>query len=139
MLTKNGQWLSNGEPITHAGTLALFFRILSRDETGYFLEIGREHQRVEVEDTPQFVVRILGDLNQTPHLEFTDGIKEALDPTRLTYSHSLQRLTAERTSDQMRARFLHAPYHELLQCAFNEGEQYILKIGLTQHPLRCTP
>jgi hypothetical protein len=135
VLTKFGQWLSNGEPITHAGTVALFFRILRRDEDGYFLEIGREHKRVEVEDTPQFVVRILGDLDRSPELEFSDGAVEALDPARLRYSHSLQRLIIHRAKDGIVARFLHAPYHEILQRAEPQGDGYALRVGERLHAL----
>jgi hypothetical protein len=134
-LTKNGQWLSDGEPVTHAGQVALFFRILRRDEDGCFLEIGREHKRVEVEDTPQFVVRILGDLDQNPKLEFSDGTLEALDPTRLVYSDSEQRLTVTRSIDGMSARFLHVPYHEILQRAVEQGVGFALLLGARLHPL----
>ena len=138
-LTKNGQWLSDGKPVTHAGQVALFFRILRRDEDGYFLEIGREHKRVEVEDTPQFVVRILDDLDQNPRLEFSDGAIEALEPARLLYSGSDQRLTVTRSTDGITARFLHAPYHEILQRSVEQGDRYALRLGTRLHPLAHAP
>ena len=59
-LTRDGIWLADGEEISHEPTRRLFARSLKKDEKGYFLHIGREMRRIEVEDTAYFVEGLEG-------------------------------------------------------------------------------
>src|SRR5437016_14636421 len=76
ILSKNGVWLADGIEITHEGTRRLFAKNLKRDEKGYFIQVGRETKRIEVEDTPYFVQRIEGDLVSGIKLFLNDETSE---------------------------------------------------------------
>jgi hypothetical protein len=125
-LTQNGVWLSNGEPITHEPTIRAFFRSLKRDETSYFLHIGREMKRIEVEDTAYFIERIEGSPEQGYVLQISDGTKEKLDPLTLRYEPS--RLTCLVHGGDEVAKFLSSPYLEVLRNAEEMNGQYFLVI-----------
>jgi hypothetical protein len=56
-ITRDGEWLHEGQEITHAGILANLRENLRRDEQGYYLEIGPARVPVEVADAPYVVVR----------------------------------------------------------------------------------
>ena len=60
IITRGGLWLADGQEITHEPTRKLFARSLKKDSQGYFLSIGRETKRIQVEDTAYFVTRIEG-------------------------------------------------------------------------------
>ena len=117
ILTKNGTWLSNGEEITHMGTIKAFSRNIYRGPSGYEIRLGKEIKVIHVEDTLYFVTAIDG----VPELGFTvvlnDGRMGELDPDTLKYSPG--RLTVgvphpnEGTTEP--AKFLSAAYHELLK------------------------
>ena len=111
-----GQWLSDGEPITHELTCRAFHRAIARDEQGYYLKIAHESQRIYVVDTPYFVVQLLlaGDLSQVPpRVRYSDGLTEDLELTSLQITPP--RLCCRRRSGEW-ARFLPQPYYELLHC-----------------------
>jgi hypothetical protein len=117
ILTKNGVWLSNGEPIEHEKTLLAFSRNLYRCEEGFEIRLGSEHKVVHVEDTLYFILSIDG----APELGFTlklnDGRLVELNPSTLQYKPG--RLTCkvyhptEKTHEE--AKFLSAAYYELLK------------------------
>jgi Protein of unknown function (DUF1285). len=129
-LTANGIFLSDGEEITHARTVEAFHHFLDRDETGYFIRIGRDFKRIEVEDTARFVSEIawIG-APGTENVELTllDGSRERLDPETLTYR--TDRLTCRVLGGKEEAKFLRKPYLELLMRALAEGDGYALSIG----------
>jgi hypothetical protein len=80
VVTKEGVWMADGSEISHVPTRKLFARSLKHDEQGYFLSIGRETKRIEVEDTAYFVERLEG---LTAFL--SDETQEKIDPSALTY------------------------------------------------------
>lgn len=78
-----GRFRHRGEPITHALTLEVLWRSLSRAEDGrYVVAIGRETACVEVLDAP-YGARGLSLEAAGPLLHLTDGSTEPLDPSTL--------------------------------------------------------
>jgi hypothetical protein len=129
-LTSNGIWLSDGVEITHEATLKLFARSLNRDKTGWFLKIGRETKRITVQDTAYFVIRIDGNYSTGFTLLLNDGAKEHLNPATLNYQPG--RLVTRVKGGAHEAKFLHAPYFELLQSLQEDPAGYFIVIqGLT--------
>jgi hypothetical protein len=128
-LSKEGLWLSNGEEVTHDASIRAFFRGLTQDPQGrWVVRIGREEKEVTVEDTPSFVQRLSGspDLGYRIHLLFSENSGgEELQVESLRYRQG--RLTC-RTAQGWEARFLRAPYHEILAGLQKDDQGYFLKI-----------
>jgi hypothetical protein len=131
-LTKNGTWLADGREISHELTRKLFARSIQRDSDGYFIRVGFETRRIQVEDTPYFVHRI--EIERDPAqrierviIELNDESRERLDPRTLNFRQG--RLTCRVKSKAEEARFLHASYFELLQDLQEDSLGYFLLIG----------
>jgi hypothetical protein len=122
VLTRNGVWLADGHEITHEPTRKLFARSLRKDPDGYRLYIGRETKLIQVEDTAYFVTRVDG-----TQLSINDETREALDPTTLQYRPG--RLTCRIKGGTEEAKFLHAPYFDLLRDLKEDAEHYFLEFG----------
>lgn len=125
-LTRNGVWIADDAEITHEPTRDLFARSLKKDEQGYFLQIGRETKRIEVEDTAYFVQRFYGTPQgaQGIELQINDGTSERLDP--LTLSYRPNRLTARIKGKSEEAKFLSTAYNELLGFLQEDETAYFL-------------
>ena len=130
ILTRNGVWLSNGEPVTHERTLLAFSRNLYRSKEGFEIRIGPERKTVHVEDTPYFVVSIDGVPELGFSLSLNDGRTVELEPTSLRYQPG--RLTCkvphpnENTHEE--ARFLSNAYHELLKHVEKNEQGFVIRI-----------
>ena len=133
LLTKDGVFLSDGEEIAHARTVEAFHRFLGRDADGYFIRIGRDFKRIEVEDTAAFVTDIVwagADGAETVELRLNDGTRQPLDPATLAYRP--ERLTCRvRTADgrEEEAKFLRKPYTEFLLRALDDQSGYCVRLG----------
>ncbi len=57
-ITRDGEWLHDGEEVTHAGILANLRESLRVDERGHYLQIGPARVPVEVDDAPFVVLRV---------------------------------------------------------------------------------
>lgn len=131
-ITKNGQWLSNGDEITHERTLSAYKRHIGRDAEGYFIEIGSSFKRIEVEDTPFFIDLAWVDENKKIRCRVTNGFEIEIDPAFLTLSKD--RLTYPLHSFipgiPEDAKFLPQPYHWLL-CNLSDEvlNQLLVKSG----------
>jgi hypothetical protein len=125
-ITQQGAWLSNGEPITHRETLRGFKRHLGHDDQGYFIQIGPDFKRIEVEDTAYFVEQIFI-FKSHIELRLSDESHEFLDLQTLSYSPS--RLICQIKGGKLPAKFLPQPYHELLLQCEVEGAHHVLKFG----------
>jgi len=78
-----GRFRHLGEPITHARTLEVLWRSLSRDAGGrYLVRIGPEWAWVRVDDAP-YGVRGVTPEGDRLLLHLTDGSVEPLDPATL--------------------------------------------------------
>jgi hypothetical protein len=129
-LTKDGVFLSNGEEITHERTVSAYHRFLGKDEDGYFIAIGRDHKRIEVEDTARFVREIEwkgSGADEWIELSLADGSQERLDPRTLLYRPDRLVCRVKEVSEE--AKFLRKPYLELLLRALQDGPRYSIRIG----------
>jgi len=84
-INREGEWLHEGEEITHPGILANLRSNLRHDEAGYFVQTGPARIPVEVADTPYVVIRVEPE-GSTLHLTLNDGTQEPLDPTTLRFA-----------------------------------------------------
>lgn len=129
-LSKDGVWLSNGQEITHEATVRAFFKFLHRDESGqWWIRIGREEKPVTIEDTPAFVQAVMGSPSEGYRIRLV-GKEETEEFEGLraeTLSYSPGRLTC-RTRAGWEARFLRAPYHELLKGIGRDERGYFILI-----------
>ncbi len=79
-----GRFLHRGEPITHARTLEVLWRSLTRAPDGrYLVSIGRESAYVALEAAPYAVRGVLLGAGGPPVLLLSDGSREPLDPATL--------------------------------------------------------
>lgn len=127
IISKNGVWLADGTEITHEPTRKLFARSLKKDAQGYFLHIGKETKRIQVEDTAYFVVRLEGDPTAGYELILNDESREPLDPNTLHYRPG--RLVCKTKSGKEEAKFLHSPYFDLLKHLQEDSKSYFLEFG----------
>jgi hypothetical protein len=121
-LTKDGVFLSNGEEVTHERTVEAYHRFLDRDDEGYFIRIGRDFKRIEVEDTARFVHAIHwigGDAEERVELQLADGSRETLAPETLAYRPD--RLVCRVRDGREEAKFLRQPYLELFMRRLEDG------------------
>ena len=84
-INRDGEWLDDGEEITHPGILANLWGTLRRDATGYFVQTGPVRIPVEVADTPYVVTRVEPE-GQTLRLTLNDGTQELLEPATLRFT-----------------------------------------------------
>lgn len=126
VLTKNGTWVADGVEITHEGTRKLFARALKHDADGYFLSVGRETKRIQVEDTPYFVMCVEGDPTAGFTLCLNDETEEPLDPQSLKYAPG--RLVCAVRGHAERAKFLHSAYFQILQYLEEDSSTYFLNV-----------
>ncbi len=145
-LSRNGVWLAGtrrpqgnqnnlSDPndmseITHEPTRRLFARSLRQDEQGYFLHIGREMKRIEVEDTAYFVERLEGSSSAGYLIYLNDGTSEKLDSATLRYQPG--RLTCQVHQGEDEAKFLSVPYMELLKQVEEDENGFFLLIEGTR-------
>lgn len=127
-LSKEGVFLSDGDEITHAKTVSAFHRFLDRDDEGYFIRIGRDFKRIEIEDTARFVTGIdwRGE-NEPVELTLASGERENLDPATVEFRPG--RLTCRVGEKREEAKFLRQPYLELLMHALADENGYTLRLG----------
>jgi hypothetical protein len=132
ILNQEGVWIADDSEITHEPTRRLFARSLKKDSKGYFLSIGRETKRIEVEDTAYFVERIV-DNQGDQKIELSDGTQELLDPSTLRYSPG--RLTCRIKNGEEEAKFLRVPYYEILRDLEENGGKYFIHFNGKKVPL----
>ncbi len=130
ILTKNGIWLSNGEPITHEKTIAAFSKNLFRCPEGFEIRLGKEHKVIHVEDTLYFIIGMEGDPELGYTIRLNDGRALELDPSTLQYKPG--RLTCKvphpNEGTQEEAKFLTQSYYELLRFLEKTPEGFEIKI-----------
>lgn len=129
VLNKNGIWLSDGIEITHEPTRRLFALSLKKDEAGYFLQIDTEKKRIEVEDTAYFIQRIEGSPDEGYQLWTNNQSIEDLNLKTLSYKPG--RLTC-RLQNEEEAKFLFAPYFEILKNLEEDSISYFIQIRGTR-------
>lgn len=136
ILNREGIWIADGTEITHEPTRKLFARSLKKDEQGYFLHIGRETKRIQVQDTAYFVQRISGNPDQGVEVGLSDETQEKLDPSSLSYRPG--RLTCRIKEGSEEAKFLRNPYFDLLRFLQEDEESYFLDFGVGKGKQKIT-
>lgn len=126
-LTRSGVWIADGMEITHEPTRRLFARSLKKDERGYYLHVGRETKRIDVEDTAYFIHRIDGDAAAGYELWLSDETKESLDGASLSYRPG--RLVCRIKGGSEEAKFLSAAYFDLLRGLEEDARTYFVIIA----------
>ena len=121
-LDKLGRLFESGEEITHQKTLNFFFENIkpATDGNGFVIQYKLEVAPLKIEDTPLFVERIFWEDSQNPRVQLKGNLEIPLNLKSLRFQEP-DRLTCEvfRKYDSgkeslLEARFLSAPYHELL-------------------------
>lgn len=117
ILTREGVWLSNGEEVTHPGTLRAFARSIYRCKDGFELRIGNEKKTFHAEDTIYFIFGIEGSPELGFKLKLNDGREVALDPSSLSYRPGRLTCKVSHPNENTReeAKFLTTSYYELLK------------------------
>ncbi len=129
-LTRNGEWLSNGVPVTHAPQIDAFFRHIGRDDQGWFISIGKDFKRIEVEDTGFFVLSLDGDPRTGIELNLSDGTRQRLDPATLKFQPG--RLTCRIRGGTEEAKFLPIAYFELMRELQEDATCYFVVVEGTR-------
>jgi hypothetical protein len=129
---KDGRWYADDEPITNERIASLFSRHVTRGDDGAFwLVVGDERARIEVEDTPFVVVRIDGDPERGFRLGLNDDSSEPLDAASLRIGGE-DVLYCDVKAGRYGARFLRPAQVELLSHARPEGDRYVLPFARGQ-------
>lgn len=125
VLKKDGTWFADGVEITHDQTRELFGRSIHWDPQArrFCLKIGYETMYIEVEDTP-FFVKALEKADRVAVL--SDERRIELNAARLRYEKEALYLELD---DGLRAKFLSAPYYQLLKHLEEDGASYFLTIA----------
>lgn len=120
-LCKDSTWIADGIEITHEPTRDLFYKSIHWDaeEKKYCLKVGYETMFIEVEDTPYFVTALIGD--DAIHAKLSNFTEQPVRASSLEFQDNVLYL---RASDGQRAKFLSAPYHELLAKHLGQDDRY---------------
>lgn len=134
-INREGEWLHEGEEITHPGILANLRGNLRRDEAGYFVQTGPIRIPVEVADTPFLVTRVEPH-GQTLRLTLNDGTEEPLDPATLRFTSGEVPYCRVR-GGRFEARLSRAAAYQLGQLVeYDERTgRAVLRVGGTAHRL----
>jgi hypothetical protein len=126
---RDGRWYADQEPISNPRISALFSRHVTRGDDGaYWLVIGDERARVEVEDTPFVVARVDGEPASGFRVGLNDDSSEALDADSLRIGED-DVLYCNVKEGRYPARFLRSAQAELLTHARAEGATFVLPLG----------
>ncbi|MEW6056911.1 MAG: hypothetical protein AB1540_09885 [Bdellovibrionota bacterium] len=128
VLKKDATWEADGVEITHDQTRELFFRSVHWDENEkkYFLEVGYEHMFIEVEDTAVFVTALEQADSQGLRAKLSNAADAPIKADQLQYRDGNLYLSL---SDGQKAKFLSAPYYDLLKRLQEDERYYFLTIG----------
>jgi hypothetical protein len=135
-INREGEWLHEGEEITHPGILANLRSNLRHDKAGYFVQTGPVRIPVEVADTPFVVTRVEPE-GHTLRLTLNDGTQEPLNPTTLRFAPG-EIPYCRVKAGQWEARLSRAAAYQLAQLLeYDEGtDEAILRVGGAAHRLR---
>jgi hypothetical protein len=113
VIDKEGNWFQNGAEIVHPEIYRLFNQLLEKDpDGGYLIRMGQEICKVEVEDAPFVVKRLIENDHAPLELELNDGSREAFDPKFFWIGE--QNIPYSRVKDGVfHARFSRPAYYQL--------------------------
>ncbi len=119
-IDREGVWFYRGAEMTREDIVKLFYRHLKKDSSGhYFIQIGKQHFEVEVEDTVYVVQAVRWDggsslSEECIHLYLSDGSIEDLDPETLCITKENIPYCKIR-SGRFDARFSLSSYYQLTE------------------------
>ena len=138
-ITRDGEWLHEGEEVTHPGILANLRENLKVDAEGHYLVAGPARVPVELEDAPFVVVRVAVEGDR---LEATlnDLSREPLDPETLSFDEEGVPHCRVK-GGTFSARLSRAATHQLLERMEDEGEgnRAVLVVGSRRYPIAVPP
>ena len=131
----DGQWLHDGEEVTHPGILANLWSGLQVDERGHFIQIGPARVPIEVADAPYVVVRLESEADQLV-LTLNDLSREALDVAHVAFDRGGVPHCRVK-ADHFTARFSRAATYQLLERVEYDpqAETATLVLGGIRHAL----
>jgi hypothetical protein len=136
-IARDGEWLHDGEEITHPGILANLWGNLRVDAEGHHLQIGSLRVPVEVEDAPFVVLRVEPEGDRLV-LTLNDLSREPLAVETLRFgAGEVPRCRVK--GGRFEARLSRAAAYQLLQRVECDeaGGAAALILGAARHPLRA--
>lgn len=130
---KEGNWLIDGEMVTHERLKLFLSKSLVKEDDKYYLKIGNQKVEVEVEDTP-YIVKRVDYRNRKFLIHLNDETVEVLRPETLRMS-KMNVLYCE-VKDGIEARFSRSAYYQLAEYigqdengyyVTSEGKKYYIK------------
>ncbi len=133
-LSKSGEWWHNGVPFKREKLSNLFHRSIVWDEKErqYFVKIGRQRARFDLEDTAYFVMKI-EESSKAWQVLLNDGSLEALNPLAL-YQGKENQLYLTVKGNHL-ARFSRSAHQRILTHAIDENTLLLGGIKAVIHPL----
>ena len=134
-ITRDGDWLHDGEDVTHPGIIANLRENLRHDETGYHLQVGPVRIPVEVDDAPYVVIRVAVE-GDGAEITLNDMTREPLALDTLSIdADGVPRCRVK--EGRFPARFSRAAAYQLLDRIEydEEGQRATLVVGSRRHPV----
>ena len=135
-LNSEAEFFVNNELVTHERTLEMLHKSLFLENSVYAIVIGHERKVVDVEDVGLFVTALKGSAELGFLLQLSDKSEEPLELAKLRYEHAgrLMIEVLERRGQRL-ARFLRAPYHELLALAEWDPDPQVHRLRVGGHEI----
>ena len=134
-ITRDGDWVDDGEVVTHPGIVRHLQENLRVDAAGHHLQIGPLRVPVEVEDAPYVVLRVEPE-GDALMLTLNDFSREPLAVDTLSFdAHAVPHCRVK--AGQFLARLSRAATYQLFEQvdADEDGEQATLRLGGARHSL----
>jgi len=133
-LSKDGEWYHEGEKITHPGILEKLNRNLKWESDGYYVTIGYERCKVQIEDAP-YLVKGVREQGGSLLLELSDFTEETLEPSTIKIGKkNIPYARVKKTRDW--AKFTRPAYYQLARnLVENSDGSLALEIGGKTYPL----
>jgi uncharacterized protein len=141
VIDKEGRWFQNGAEIIHREIYLMFNKLLEKTSQGtYQVKMGKEICRVEVEDAPFVVQRVVEADSTRIMIELNDGTEEVFSPEEFWIGG--ENIPYSRIKDgEFHARYSRPAYYQLAKHIVtdqSEKDFYFLLDG-NKIPVRTTP
>jgi uncharacterized protein len=139
-IDREGSWFYRGTEMFRQDIVGLFYQHLEQDYLGYFIQIGEQRYRVDVEDTA-YVVRAVywtrsGDKLESVRLLLSDNSVEELDPDTLKIGEE-NVLYCRVKAGRFDARFLRSSYYRFAEIIRFDPQpnSYFIELNERRHYL----
>jgi uncharacterized protein len=137
-IDKDGKWFQNGAEIIHPGIYKQFCGLLRKGpDGGYFVKMGREVCRVEVEDAPFVIFSVVEDQDNGLSILLNDGTSERLNPELLVIGAGNVPY-CDVKNGFFAARFSRNAYYQLAEHieSNEDGSHFCLVVGSRKYPVK---